>query len=100
MSPICLQAFDVGDLHLNSYKDCQSILGPSFKDRQGQPNLKVLIPILLIFVVVWGVKPIFGEIMGFEFHDMADLFNPRLGVMSVMAVLVKRYFSVDQHRID
>ena len=31
-------------------------LSPSFKVKQGQPNLKVLIPLLLLVLEVWDVK--------------------------------------------
>ena len=41
-------------------------LGPSFKVKRGQPNLKVLITRLLLVLEVWDGKPAYRKIIGWE----------------------------------
>ena len=36
-------------------------LDPSFKVKRGQPNLKVLITLLLLILEVWDGKPTYGK---------------------------------------
>ena len=54
--------------HIGNHAWSDLTLGPSFKVKRGQPNLKVLITRLLSVLEVWGGKPAYRKscVVGFD----------------------------------